>query len=96
MFDKCGKFDPQLRCTQDYDMWLRMIKYDFIHMEDVLAKTRIHSEQDTQKIQGLFLKVMLYGLKWFEEITDEEKEKLEGTVYNFYKEMYMFLLPTLL
>ena len=41
-FDDCGSFNTSLRCTQDYDMWHRMLKkYNFLQVEDFLSKTRV-------------------------------------------------------
>jgi len=48
-FDRMGRFDETLRTTQDYDMWERMCtEYDFIHMDDLLLRSRRHANQGTR------------------------------------------------
>lgn len=45
-FDDVGLFNEDLVTTQDYEMWFRIgLKYRFIHLDDVLIKSRIHEEQ---------------------------------------------------
>lgn len=52
-FDDLGLFDERLSTTQDYNMWFRLAqKYDFVHLPEVLLKSRIHSEQGTNTITG--------------------------------------------
>lgn len=47
-FEKCGVFKPELRTTQDYDLWFRISeKFEFIHQKDSLIYSRIHENQDT-------------------------------------------------
>ncbi len=48
-FDRCGKFLPELKCTQDYDMWYRFAqKYNFEFCSDNLVLSRRHDEQDSR------------------------------------------------
>lgn len=91
-FDDFGLFDEELRCVQDYEMWQRMSKkYSFEHMIGIVAKSRQHSEQVTIKN----IKVITEGNKlWIdmiEALSIKEMEKLEGSQYNYYKEMAKFL-----
>lgn len=52
-FDETGLFDETLRTTQDYDLWFKMAeKYSFIHMPEVLLKSRFHAEQGSWTISG--------------------------------------------
>jgi glycosyltransferase involved in cell wall biosynthesis len=45
-FEICGTFDESLRTTQDYDLWFRFSeKYSFVHMQQILVQTRLHSNQ---------------------------------------------------
>ncbi len=49
LFDICGGFDKNLKCTQDYDMWYKMSKYaKFLRVHDFLVKSRAHDEQDSK------------------------------------------------
>jgi glycosyltransferase involved in cell wall biosynthesis len=47
-FEVAGTFDTRLKTTQDYDLWFRMAKnHDFLHLPQVLVKSRVHPEQGT-------------------------------------------------
>lgn len=50
-----GLFDEDLKCTQDYDLWLRMEQQGvrFIHQNQVLCETRIHPAQGSKTSQYL-------------------------------------------
>lgn len=94
-FDEFGKFDESLRCTQDYDMWLRIgRKYKFVHMEDILTKTRIHENQDTVTSPRMVSEGNKLWLELVESLTDEEKIELEGSLYDYYYSMGKFLIET--
>jgi len=55
-FDKYGLFDESMRTTQDYDLWFRLSdKVDFIHMPEVLIKSRCHEEQGTNTMKRLHI-----------------------------------------
>jgi hypothetical protein len=77
-FDEVWKF-KDLRTTQDYDMWLRMLKawYKFINQSKFLNKCRIHWEQDSINKKGLMLKEQKIVQKYIFQIfcLNELKEK---------------------
>lgn len=53
-FTRAGLFNEELRTTQDYDMWFRMAQhYDFVHVDRVLLKSRVHLEQGTVTMSGV-------------------------------------------
>lgn len=87
-FKDVGEFNETLRCVQDYDMWHRMLKkYRFVHCNEIVSKTRIHPNQDTNSnplsvIEGDDLWTML-----IEDVSDKRKKKLEGSIFNFYMRM---------
>jgi glycosyltransferase involved in cell wall biosynthesis len=57
LFDQYGLFNPELRYTQDVDMWFRMAgNVPFIHVKEVLVRSRNHEEQDSQKKKLAFYK----------------------------------------
>lgn len=90
-----GEFDEQLRCTQDYDYWRRIgAKYDFVHMEDVLSITRLHSQQDTVVSTKVIVESDALWIDMVKKLPNSEKIKLESTLYNFYFEMVQFLKTT--
>lgn len=95
VFDEYGLFDEELFCVQDYEMWrLVMGTYKFEHMPLILAKSRQHRNQATVKNP----KVLLEGNKLWINITNsiskKDMERLEGNVYNYYKQMSMFFHDT--
>lgn len=56
-FDKVGLFDEGLRTTQDYDMWFRLAKeFKFLHVREVLVKSRVHDEQGTVSMSPLHIR----------------------------------------
>lgn len=94
-FDRFGEFNPLLKCTQDYDMWRRISKeYTFIHMDEVLTKTRIHSLQDSNKHPNVLIEGDPLWIGMMKDISKQGKIKLEGSEYSFYREMAIFLRTT--
>lgn len=94
-FEELGEFDPSLRCTQDYDMWWKMIKkYKFVHMNELMTYTRIHAGQDTNTSPNVIKEGNPLWINMIEDVDDETKIKYEGSIYNYYYEMAKFLLTT--
>lgn len=92
---ECGKFNEKLRCTQDYDLWLKMMnKYRFIHMDSYLSLTRIHKNQDTQSNPLVVKEGNNLWINLIESISNSRKIELEGSVYNYYKKTSEFLKDT--
>ena len=91
-FDQHGKFDENLKCTQDYDMWMRIARgYKFVHMDEIFTKTRIHAMQDSNKHPSVVKEGDVLWIKMMEALTSSDRIRLEGTEYNFYREMKLFL-----
>jgi len=91
-FDDCGLFNEELYCTQDYDMWSKMFKkYKFIHQEEVLASSRIHENQETNKNPKVLSEGNELWINLIENIDNDTKIRLEGSEYKFYLKMYNFL-----
>jgi len=73
-------------------MWRRIAKgYKFVHMDEIFTKTRIHPLQDSNKHPNVVKEGDLLWINMMEQISDEDKKRLEGALYNFYREMYNFL-----
>ena len=55
-FDECGKFNEQLRFSQDYLMWIQffMQGYSLIYNANSDVQMRIHNKQLTQTGQDVF------------------------------------------
>lgn len=91
-FDEYGGFNKELKCTQDYDMWRRIMKtYKFVHMDDIFTKTRIHALQDSNKHPNVVIEGDPLWISMIEDVADNRKKALEGSIYNFYREMFVFL-----
>lgn len=55
-FEKTGTFNEQLKTTQDYDLWFRMAtECSFIHIPNILVKSRCHPNQGTHKMADIAL-----------------------------------------
>lgn len=94
-FEDYGKFNEELRCTQDYDMWKKMMKtYKFIHQQEVLAKTRIHKNRDTAINPKVISEGNNLWINLIEEVSDKRKIELEGSKYLYYDKMTNFLRDT--
>jgi glycosyltransferase involved in cell wall biosynthesis len=95
ILDEMGYFNEELRCTQDYDYWRKIeAKYDFVHMEEVLSITRLHSAQDSVMSPRVIAESDELWIDMIKNLSKEEKLKYEGTLYNFYFEMAKFLEST--
>lgn len=91
-FKECGTFDTSLRCVQDYELWFQFLKkYKFVHLTEVLAKTRIHSMQDSNKHPKMISEGNWLWTHIADDFPKTEKEKCEGSEYLFYVEMANFL-----
>ena len=96
VFIEVGNFDENLRCTQDYDLWFKILLkgYKFKHINKVLVASRQHSKQVTNKSPL----VLTEGNKLWIDIMSNfpKRKKIEVclTEYNFYKEMSEFLINT--
>ena len=87
---EAGVFDTKLRCTQDYDMWFRMYKkgYKFVHIPNILTVTRIHKESVTNTSPKYLKEVKEFWIDLIEYFSDKDKERLYGSVYNYYYNIY--------
>ena len=94
-FEEYGYFDENLRCVQDYVMWREMMKtYKFLHIGEILTKTRIHSLQDTKKNPSCTKEGNLLWIDMIKSITRKDRIRLEGTEYKFYEELVKFMKST--
>lgn len=91
-FDNCGDFDESLRCTQDYDLWYKMLNkgYKLKHIPKVLAKSRQHRNQTTYLSPNTKREGNELWIELVDTLPKKEKEKLYGSEYNF----YLYMLET--
>ncbi len=86
-----GPFDTALRCTQDYDMWARIMEdHDFFLQPERLVKYRLHAGQGTLrddfKVEGDRL-----WLRLLENVGEVGRAQLYGSTRRYYREMATFL-----
>lgn len=95
-FDRVGSFNPQLSTTQDYDLWYRMIRDSSIHyVNEILLQSRSHPEQGwLTMLKKHVEECNTFWVKVFEDISVKEMIDLEGSVLNFYRNMYDFFRST--
>lgn len=94
-FNEIGLFKEELKAIQDYELWHRMMKkYKFIHMDEVLVQTRVHPNQTTNTSPNVISEGNEFWTFMIKDLKKEDMIRLEGSVENFYLEMYKFLLLT--
>ncbi len=89
-FERFGLFDPELRYTQDADMWFRLAGIvPFIHVKEVLVRSRQHEEQDTQKYSdGLALEADRIMSRMIRDLSAEEVGLFSEYSYTHLERMY--------
>lgn len=94
-FNEYGGFDEKLKCVQDYEKWHQMMKtYKFVHIEKMLVSTRWHKKQVTNTNPLVLVEGNAFYRKLIDEVPSKRKIKLEGSEYNFYREMADFYKKT--
>lgn len=92
-FKKCGEFNPELRCTQDYDMWFRMINkgYRFKHIDKSLAMSRQHRNQTTNTSPRMVSEGNALWINMFTNLPENIIKEDYKTLYSFYRQESEFL-----
>lgn len=94
-FDDYGGFDMELKCVQDYEKWWQMMKtYKFVHIEKILVSTRWHKNQVTNTSPLVLAEGNAFYRKLIDAVSKKRKEELEGSEYNFYRELERFYFNT--
>ena len=84
VFDENGLFETRYRTTQDYHYWNNILyKYKFYHIDKILAKYRIHPEQDTNSNPKTLPECNELWIKIFNEIPKKLKEEYENSELAF-------------
>jgi hypothetical protein len=83
-FTEVGYFAENLRTTQDYDLWFKLLKngYEFIHMPEILISSRLHKEQGTRSLYRIAHK--------------EIEELYVSAIDTFYDDIAKFRIITLM
>ncbi|TVY03139.1 glycosyltransferase [Cohnella terricola] len=95
-FDRFGVFNPALRYTQDADMWFRMAgNVPFIHVKEVLVRSRQHEEQDSQKHRdGFLLEADRVMSRMIRDLTMEEVGLYSGQSYTYLESKFHSFMKT--
>jgi len=90
-FQRIGMFKPELRYTQDYDLWFRMFREQkTVYINEPLYRLRIHSKQGTiTEATKMRPEEVLLWLDFIRSVTHEEADRMFGNMYEFYRYMYM-------
>lgn len=89
-FNRFGLFDPALRYTQDVDMWFRLAgNVPFIHVKEVLVRSRQHEEQDSHKHQvGLAFEADRVMSRMIRDLSMEEVDLFSSQSYKNLESKY--------
>lgn len=90
LFKQYGTFNPELKCTQDYDMWFRFAEQvPFVHVEEMLVISRQHPEQDSKNKLELCLKEAdsLHG-RVISTLTEQEVRAFSGESIEYFINVY--------
>lgn len=94
-FEDCGNFREDLRCTQDYELWKRMMKkYKFVHQPEILGTTRLHKNQTGNTSPYVLKENNDLWMNIIEDISDEDKTRLDNSIYLYYYNMREFIKTT--
>ncbi|MFC7371705.1 glycosyltransferase family 2 protein [Fictibacillus iocasae] len=79
VFSTIGLFNETLKCTQDYDFWLRAIdQYEFHYLHEPLVSYRVHHQMTPQRNNQLAKEITLLNTTYdgyLEKLIKQEKEK---------------------
>jgi len=91
-FQRVGKYDTELRSTQDSEFLFRVMRGKrSVFVEDSLMISRVHKEQGQQTMSCHAAEFNEMFFDFCEALTDAEKCRLAGSVCNFYYRLYLTL-----
>ena len=85
-FEQVGLFDERLKVTQDYDLWFRMArKYPFVHVPEVLLRSRMHAAQGTRRMASTCLAEGNANFtQWLDEIALDQMPSPDPALTRFF------------
>ncbi len=85
-FEQAGLFDERLKAAQDYDLWFRMARrYPFLHIPEVLLRSRIHAGQGTRRMTSTCLAEGNSNFtQWLDEIALDQSPSPDPTLTRFF------------
>lgn len=94
-FERVGVFDENLRVTQDYDLWFRMLRdVQLVYINEPLVMMREHGSQVTHNYERNLAESDELWLNMLRSITTEEACNLDGTERDFWDRQTEFLCYT--
>ena len=88
-FEEFGYFEEGNKITQEKDMWARLLKkYTFINVPIITYSIRQHDKQVSSTSSNIWNETRKKILEIVEKITEEEMKKENGTVEDFYFNLY--------
>ena len=94
-FEEHGLFDENLRCAQDYFLWHKMFRtYRPLHLPVTLVSSRFHVNQVTNTSPKVITEGNEIWKMMIEDLSKDDKERLEDSEYLFYLNMAEFLKTT--
>lgn len=95
-FMRAGLFDPTLATTQDYDLWFRMFRGQRVYYASTTnVFSRCHVEQGSKTMRNSHSQECdKLWIKMTDAMTTAEMIEISGSVLQFYRELWEFLLAT--
>ena len=83
---KVGLFDERLKVCQDYDLWFRMARrYPFVHVPEVLLRSRMHPGQGTRRMTSTCLAEGNANFTlWLDEIALDQSPSPDPALTRFF------------
>lgn len=89
-----GPFDETLRCTQDYDLWNRILaRHEFFHQPEVLVRYRIHPGQGTHSARAVSEGDTLWKAM-LDSRSEIERAQMFGSTRHYFASLAGFLAAT--
>lgn len=94
-FERCGLFDENLKSTQDYALWFKILRNaDICYLHEFLVLSRAHSEQNSRTLNNHLNKCNELWISMMSCLSEDEMKRLSGSKLQFYKEGHEFLKTT--
>jgi glycosyltransferase involved in cell wall biosynthesis len=92
LFLEVGNFDVELKTTQDYDMWFKILRRTFIrHIGKRLIKSRVHDQQGSVVDPNHLREANVLWVNMMENINENEIFTFEKSTYSFYRNIAIHL-----
>ncbi|MCI8981311.1 MAG: glycosyltransferase [Hungatella sp.] len=94
IFDAYGVFREDLKTTQDYEFLFRVLRKEkCAYSNEILYGIRYHDNQGSNTINCVDKERDEMYQMFLQELSDDEKVYMYGSVYNFYYQMLLRLWP---